>query len=155
VTILLGDLHPIAPTGRASLVERAGFKRLGRILQEGVAGRNKAQAVGRDLQLMHWDARHYSDTFQFTRAFALTAVSNTPAFWNHEQLGLEPMRGVDEVSLALVADAWSRTYRSRAITFAGTAGAQQSRNGIRIFPRSSRRELARGASPPQSGIANP
>ena len=42
--------------------------------------------------------------------------------------------GVDEVSLALVADAWSRTYRSRAVTFSGTDGAQQSRNGIRILP---------------------
>ena len=38
------------------------------------------------------------------------------------------------MSLALVADAWSRTYRSRAVTFAGTADAQQSRNGIRILP---------------------
>jgi len=42
--------------------------------------------------------------------------------------------GVDEVSLGLVADAWSRTYRSRAVTFAGTAGARQTRNGIRILP---------------------
>ncbi len=38
------------------------------------------------------------------------------------------------MSLALVADAWSRTYRSRAVTFAGSAGAKQTRNGIRIFP---------------------
>jgi hypothetical protein len=38
------------------------------------------------------------------------------------------------VSLALVAAAWSRTYRSRAVTFAGTDAAQLSRNGIRIVP---------------------
>jgi len=42
--------------------------------------------------------------------------------------------GVDEVSLALVADAWSRTYRSRAVTFAGTDGTVETRNGIRILP---------------------
>jgi hypothetical protein len=41
---------------------------------------------------------------------------------------------VDEVSLALVADAWSRTYRSRAVTFAGAAGALQTRHGARILP---------------------
>ena len=35
-------------------------------------------------------------------------------------------------SLALVADAWSRTYRSRAVTFSRTDGPQQTRNGIRI-----------------------
>ena len=38
------------------------------------------------------------------------------------------------MSLALVADAWSRTYRSRALTFAATAEAQTSRGGLRILP---------------------
>ena len=76
---------------------------------------------------MHWDARHDSDAFQFTRPFVLTAIGNRLAFWNQEHLGIELAPGVDEVSLALalVADAWSRTYGSRAVTFAGTAGAQQ------------------------------
>ena len=103
-------------------------------LIEAIAGRDKAEAVARDLGLTHWDARHDSDAFQFTRPFALTAIGNTLAFWNHEQLGIALASGVDEVSLALVADAWSRTYRSRAVTFAGTAGAQQTRTGIRIVP---------------------
>ena len=62
------------------------------------------------------------------------AIGNALAFWRHEQLGLALAPGVDEVSLALVADAWSRTYRSRAVTFAGTEAAQLSRNGIRIVP---------------------
>jgi putative intracellular protease/amidase len=103
-------------------------------LIEAIAGRDKAQAVGRDLGLTDWDARHASDAFVFTRPFALTAMRNTLAFWNYEQLGMELVPGVDEVSLALVADAWSRTSRSHAVTFAGTAGAQQTRNGIGIFP---------------------
>jgi hypothetical protein len=38
------------------------------------------------------------------------------------------------VSLALVADAWSRSYRSRAVTFTRAADARQTRNGIRILP---------------------
>jgi putative intracellular protease/amidase len=103
-------------------------------LIEAIAGRDKAEAVGRDLGLTHWDARHDSGAFQFTRPFALTAMRNALAFWDREQLGIELAPGVDEVSLALVADAWSRTYRSRAVTFAGTAGAQQTRNGLRILP---------------------
>ena len=103
-------------------------------LIEAIAGRERAEAVGRDIGLMHWDARHDSDAFQFTRPFALTAIGNTVAFWNREQLGMELTPGVDEVSLALVADAWSRTYRSRAVTFSRTDAAQQSRNGIRILP---------------------
>jgi putative intracellular protease/amidase len=103
-------------------------------LIEAIAGKDKAEAVGRDLGLSHWDTRHVSDAFQFTRPFALTAIHNALSLWNQEQFGIELVSGVDEVSLALVADAWSRTYRSRVVTFAGTAGAQQTRNGMRILP---------------------
>jgi putative intracellular protease/amidase len=103
-------------------------------LIEAIAGRDKADAIARDIGLANWDVRHESDEFRFTRPFALTAIGNTAAVWAHEQLGIELKGGVDEVSLALVADAWSRTNRSRAVTFAGQAGAQQTRNGIRILP---------------------
>jgi len=103
-------------------------------LIEAIAGRDKARAVGRDLGIPEWDARHDSDAFRFTRPFALTAIGNRLAFWNHEQLGIELAPGFDEVALALVADAWSRTFRSRAVSFAGTADALRSRNGIGILP---------------------
>ncbi|WGD55821.1 DJ-1/PfpI family protein [Bradyrhizobium sp. CB1650] len=103
-------------------------------LIEAIAGRAKAEAVARDIGLAGWDARHRSDAFQFTRPFALTAITNTFAFWNQEQLGINLTPGIDEVSLALIADAWSRTYRSRALTFAITADAQTSRGGLGILP---------------------
>lgn len=103
-------------------------------LIEAIAGREKAQAIARNIGLPRWDARHDSSAFQFTRPFALTAIQNTLAFWNREQLGIALAPGIDEVSLALAADAWSRTYRSRAVTFAATANAQPSRNGLRILP---------------------
>ncbi|WP_407189134.1 DJ-1/PfpI family protein [Bradyrhizobium centrosematis] len=103
-------------------------------LVEAIAGRAKAEAVAREIGLAHWDARHRSEAFQFTRPFALTAIANTLAFWNREQLGIALTPGIDEVSLALVADAWSRTYRSRALTFAATAEAQTSRGGLLILP---------------------
>ena len=103
-------------------------------LIEAIAGRDKAAAVARDIGLAHWDARHDSDAFRFNRPFALTAIGNTAAFWRREQLAIELTPGIDEVSLALVADAWSRTYRSRALTFSPAGHAQQTRNGIRIIP---------------------
>jgi hypothetical protein len=83
---------------------------------------------------MHWDARHDSRAFQFTRPFALTAIGNAIAVWNREQLGMELTPGVDEVSLALVTDAWSRTHRSRAVTFSRTDSPIETRNGIRVVP---------------------
>jgi putative intracellular protease/amidase len=49
-------------------------------LIEAIAGRDKAEAVGRDLGLTKWDARHNSGAFQFTRPFALTAIGNRLAF---------------------------------------------------------------------------
>jgi transcriptional regulator GlxA family with amidase domain len=101
---------------------------------EAIARREKAEAVAREIGLAHWDARHKSDAFQFTRPFALTALVNAATFWRREQLGIELTPGLDEVSLALVADAWSRTYRSRAVTFSSTDGTLQSRNGIQIVP---------------------
>jgi transcriptional regulator GlxA family with amidase domain len=103
-------------------------------LIEAIGGREKAEAVGREIGVPHWDARHESDAFQFTRPFALTVLANTLAFWNRETFGIDLMPGDDEVSLALVADAWSRTYRSRALTFSRTASPVESRNGLRIVP---------------------
>jgi transcriptional regulator GlxA family with amidase domain len=103
-------------------------------LIEAIAGRDKAEAVARDIGIEHWDARHASDAFKFTRPFAVTVMGNVLAFWNREQLGVHVAPGIDEASLALAADAWSRTYRSRAVTFADAAGAITTRSGIRIVP---------------------
>jgi transcriptional regulator GlxA family with amidase domain len=103
-------------------------------LVEAIAGRGKAQEVADDLGLALWDARHASAAFRLNRPFALTVIGNRLAFWRHETLGIPLTPGVDDVALALVADAWSRTYRSRAVTFAGTPAALPSRSGMRIFP---------------------
>jgi putative intracellular protease/amidase len=99
-----------------------------------IAGRAKAEAVARDLGLAQWDARHDSAAFAFTRPFALTAIGNSLAFWRREELGIELVPGIDDVSLALVADAWSRTYRSHAVTFSGADGAVETLAGLRLLP---------------------
>jgi putative intracellular protease/amidase len=102
-------------------------------LIEAIAGREKAEAVARDLGLQLWDARHASGAFTLSRPFATTVLANTLAFWNRDEFGIALQQDVDEVSLALVADAWSRTYRSKAVTFAETS-AVVTANGIRILP---------------------
>lgn len=103
-------------------------------LIEAIAGREKAEAVARDLGVDRWDAHHASDAFKFTRSFAVTVMSNKLAFWNREKLGIELRPGVDEVALGLVADAWSRTYRSRAVTLGESSAAIRTRSGIRVVP---------------------
>lgn len=103
-------------------------------LIEAIAGRNKAEVVAKDLGLVEWDARHDSSAFKLTRPFATTVLGNVLSFWSRDQLGMELVSGMDEVSLALVADAWSRTYRSKARTVAGSPEAVMTRNGMRIIP---------------------
>ena len=103
-------------------------------LIEAIAGRAKAEETARSLGVAAWDARHRSDAFRLTRGFALTALGNTLAFWSHEELGLALTPDMDVVALALVADAWSRTYRSGVATFAVALGAVTTRSGLRIVP---------------------
>jgi transcriptional regulator GlxA family with amidase domain len=103
-------------------------------LIEAIAGRARAEAVARDLGIQRWDARHASAAFELTRPFATTVLANRAAFWNREELGIRLEPGIDEASLALVADAWSRTYRSRATTFAAATDAIETKNGVRVLP---------------------
>ncbi|MBR0826954.1 DJ-1/PfpI family protein [Bradyrhizobium manausense] len=124
-------------------------------LIEAIAGRDRAATVARDIGLASWDARHRSEAFRFTRPFALTAITNTLAFWTREQLGIALTPGLDEVSLALATDAWSRTYRSRAVTYAATAGAQPSRNGARILPDTTATDWPLQQSPPATALLPP
>lgn len=103
-------------------------------LIEAIGGRDKAQAVAQDLGVDSWDARHSSAAFKLTRPFATTVLANRLAFWNRDTWGIELQPGMDEVSLALVADAWSRTYRSQAVTFSASTSAITTANGVRVLP---------------------
>ena len=130
----VADRRIVVDTGVATTTGITASMPMALTLIEAIAGRGKAESVARELGLARWDTRHDSGAFRFTRPFALTAIANTAAFWNREQLGIELTPGIDEVSLALVADAWSRTYRSRALTFSATGGAKETRNGVRVLP---------------------
>lgn len=103
-------------------------------LIEAIAGRARAEAMAAELGLAPWNAAHDSDAFVFNRRFAMTAMHNTIALWNREQVGLPLDPGVDEVALALVADAWSRTYRSSAVTLSGTPVPVRTRAGLHVDP---------------------
>jgi putative intracellular protease/amidase len=103
-------------------------------LIEAIAGRAKAEEVAREIGLSSWDARHRSDAFRFTREFAATVLANKLSFWNREEFSIELTPGMDEVTLALMADAWSRTYRSRAVAYAALPDAVVTRHGLRIHP---------------------
>ncbi|WP_295812215.1 DJ-1/PfpI family protein [uncultured Nitratireductor sp.] len=103
-------------------------------LIEAIAGPEQAEVVATDLGTGNWDMRHASDAFQLTRPFATRVLANRMLFWNRDDWGIELEAGMDEVSLAMIADAWSRTYRSHAVTFAQAPSALPTANGVRILP---------------------
>lgn len=103
-------------------------------LIEAIAGREKAEEVARDLGIEAWDGRHSSAAFKLSRPFATTVLANRMAFWNRDTWGIELQPGLDEASLALIADAWSRTYRSQAVTFSESTSAITTVNGVRVLP---------------------
>lgn len=104
-------------------------------LIEAVASRPKAEAVARSLGVEAWGPRHASGAFMLTRPFAQTVLANRLAFWNRETLGIPLKQRSDEVSLALVADAWSRTYRSNVRALAASpTSIITTANGIRVLP---------------------
>ncbi len=105
-------------------------------LIEAIAGPDKADEMARNLGIGRWDTRHASDAFKLTRPFAMSVLGNQLAFRRRDEIGVALGPGVDEVSLALVMDAWSRTYRSKAIGLATSVGVVETANGVRILPDS-------------------
>lgn len=113
-------------------------------LIEAIAGHEKAIAVANDLGVDSWDASHRSEPFRLSRDFATQAALNKAQFWSHEEMNIELTPYMDGVTLALMADSWSRTYRSRVVTWAAVPDAVETRYGIRIHPE----RAIRGEMPP-------
>lgn len=103
-------------------------------LVEAIAGHERAAEVAKELGVSTWDARHNSSAFSLQRKTIRTARRNKLSFWDHDTYGVPVASGVDEISLAFMADAWSRTFRSQALTIAAHKGPIQTRRGITLLP---------------------
>ncbi|KAM6506369.1 hypothetical protein FSOLCH5_013355 [Fusarium solani] len=104
------------------------------VLVEAIAGYPTAQAVAQRLGVDHWDAAYDASEFKLTANRILRVVGNTLAFWSHETVELPVEDGFDEIALALVADAWSRTYCARAITTSHAPDPVRSCRGLVLMP---------------------
>ncbi len=103
-------------------------------LVEAIAGRERAAAIAKELGATNWGAAHESKDFKLGARHILTAVGNMLAFWSHEDVGLTVSAGADEIALSLQADAYSRTYRSQAISVAASNAPVLTRSGLRLVP---------------------
>jgi hypothetical protein len=64
----------------------------------------------------------------------LTLVANKAMFWRHETLGLEVAPGADEISVALIADAYARTRRSSVVSVSSSDKSIVTRRGLVLLP---------------------
>lgn len=103
-------------------------------LVEAIAGRDKADSLARALGVRSWSPDHESDRFSLSLGHVRTAAANWLAFWGRETFGTPVFEGVDEIALALTADAYSRTYRSKVQSVAAVDGPMTTQRGLRVLP---------------------
>ena len=102
-------------------------------LVEALGGRARALQVAQDLGADGWGPAHDSTPFTLGARHMLTYAANA-WFSRNDDIELPLVEGADEIALALSADAWSRTYRSRARTVAAATGPVRMRHGLRVLP---------------------
>ena len=118
-------------------------------LVEALAGHATADSLAKALGVRSWSPSHDSDHFSLGMRHVRTAAANWLAFWRREEVGIPVQQGVDEITLALTADAYSRTYRSEARTIAAMNAPVTTKRGLIVLPDLASPELVAAASTPQ------
>src|SRR4249919_2367031 len=107
-------------------------------LVEAIAGRARAAAVAKELGVADWGTQHDSDAFQprFGTNLTAFAATNYTNHWFHsmQRIGVPVTSGVDEIALAVTADAYSRTGRSQAYALAASKDPVKTRHGLVLLP---------------------
>ena len=99
-----------------------------------IAGHERATALANELGIKEYLSTHDSQQFRLSAAHITTIASNWLRFWSHEEIALPLSDGVNDIALALYADAWSRTYRSQVKTYASSMQAVNTRYGLQLLP---------------------
>lgn len=102
-------------------------------LVEAIAGKKTAENLAKDLHIESYANRHDGSKFRLDWGYRWLAVKNILSFWSNEKIGISMRPGVDELGLALIADAYSRTYRSKAVTL-NDLPVVESLSGLRFIP---------------------
>ena len=99
-----------------------------------IAGRVRADELAGELGVRDWGTQHDSQTFRLTRADIGAYAANFLMLWRHEQVGVPIAAGVDEIALALTADAFATTHRASALALASGAEPITTKSGLRVVP---------------------
>jgi len=99
-----------------------------------LAGDETMRRTAQRLRLPPPDPRHAGADYRLTPRGMGLVVANRLAFWSHEDVAIPLTPGFDELAFGTALDAWSRTYRSTALTFSLSGEVVASAHGIRILP---------------------
>jgi transcriptional regulator GlxA family with amidase domain len=110
-------------------------------LVEAIAGRDRAQLLAEELGVESWSPRHDSSQFGLNGKRRWNYIVNKVAFWQHERWSVDVKEGMDDVALALAADAWSRT--GRVSIDASAAGPVKLGSGMTLVARPTEQQMPR------------
>lgn len=120
-------------------------------LVEAIGGREAAEATARRFGVTGWGAAHRTADFAFEKGEITRALGVVAAVWTHETVEAPITDGVDEVALALRADVWQRSYRTKVVTTRAGLTPTRSRHGLTILPdaepKAGRYVIPGGAAP--------
>lgn len=105
-------------------------------LVEAMSDAEVAQLLAERLGLSDYSDAHDSHRYGLSARILSTAVLNRVRVWQQDTHEVPLYEGIDEIALALTADAWSRTYRSRVVTTTDTnkLDAVPSLGGLMLMP---------------------
>jgi hypothetical protein len=100
----------------------------------------------------NWSTAHRTADFKITLADYATGLFALGAVWNHETFEAPIEDGTNELTLALNADTWARSFRATVVTTRVGHEAVRGHYGLRILPDAAPR---RGAHlmPATNGLA--
>ena len=112
-------------------------------LVQAIGGRDKAAVVAAELGANSWSPEHDSAPFALTVRRGASYLLNKARFWSHERWGVEVHDGMDDIALALTADAWSRTGRVSVHAESASSDSVALRSGMMLVAERPNRERPR------------
>lgn len=111
-------------------------------LIEAAGGQAAAGATAARIGVRDWSAAHRTADFRLSKLDFARAAAAFVAPWTHETVEVPVTDGEDEISLALRADAWTRSYRTKVVVTNAHATQVRSAHGLTLVvddrPRSGR-----------------
>jgi putative intracellular protease/amidase len=101
-------------------------------LIESIGGREKAQALATEFGVDSWTPVHDSSLFGLNFSRGLSFILNKMAFWRNDEMRVDAVDGMDDITLAFTADAWSRTGHIKVQ--AAAPAPVKLRSGITLLP---------------------